>query len=328
VSGQFTQLEKAADFGRRATDSQADGCLMQESAQTVYPVRKFFSNGVKERSSLTGFIKRLGGRKGWAKGIFITGTDTGVGKTIVTGLLARYLLDQGYRVITQKWIQTGSEDGKLSSEIRQHLKLMGQPQSYIQDYLGQACPYRFRFPASAHLASRMEHQSIREDKIAASFRILSRKFDFVLVEGTGGALVPWNNKKLIIDIARKLRLGVVVVAQNKLGAINHSLLNIESLRKREMKLLGVVFNNTRNTDRVILKDNPRIVRELSGERILGVLPWVKNNDSLLYKAFFPIGRQILEKLTTDTHIVRCRFPHNTPEAGGNLTHNERKTHNA
>ncbi|MCX5715071.1 MAG: dethiobiotin synthase [Candidatus Omnitrophica bacterium] len=224
------------------------------------------------------------------RGIFITGTDTGVGKTIITGFLARYILEKGYSVITQKWIQTG-----YSSDIKKHLELMGIDKRYVEDYLDLVCPYNLKFPASAHLASRMEHKNIREDKITGSFKALSRRFAFVLVEGLGGVAVPFNKKRLVIDLARELRLSVLVVAGNKLGAINHTLLTIEYLRMRKIKVLGIIFNNTKKEDKRILEDNPRIVKELSKEKILGILPWVDDVDRA-YRCFLPIGNNILKRM--------------------------------
>ncbi len=227
--------------------------------------------------------------------IFVTGTGTGVGKTVITGLLARYLIEKGYSVVTQKWVQTGSSSS-FAPDILGHLKLMGKDRDYIKGYLDHVSPYSFKFSASAHLASRMENKRIREEKITKSFKILSREFDFVLVEGLGGALVPFNNKRLTVDLVKELQLPVLVVAENKLGAINHTLLTIESLRMRKMKILGMVFNNMKNTDAVVLKDNPKIVAELSGEKILGVLPWIKKINEL-YNGFLPIGKEILRRIS-------------------------------
>ena len=224
------------------------------------------------------------------KAIFITGTDTGAGKTLISGLLGRYLLSKGYRVITQKWVETGSKD--FSLDIRQHLKLMGKTKRDIVHYLPLVSPYNFTFPASPHLASQIDKKSISINKIKKSFKLLSHKFDYVIVEGVGGALVPITKKKLLIDLAKELNLPVVIVSGNKLGAINHTLLTIEALLRRKMRIAGIIFNNqpTRQ-DRVVLKDNPNIVKEISGENILGILPWTKDKSEL-YRKFRPIGRKL------------------------------------
>lgn len=239
------------------------------------------------------------------KAIFIIGTDTGVGKTIVTGLLGRYLLGKNCSVITQKWIHTGSR--KYLEDIEVHLKLMKrEKENNIRRYMPQMAPYAFKFAASPHLAAGLEKKIIYEDKIKQSFRLLSREFDFIIVEGIGGALVPFNRKNLVIDIAKELGLPVLIVAGNKLGAINHTLLTVEAVRKRRMKIIGIIFNSqrakkndsrpsARGRDKIILQDNPKIIKILTRETILGSLPWLKN-ENRLYEAFVPVGNKILARL--------------------------------
>jgi dethiobiotin synthetase len=228
------------------------------------------------------------------KAVFVTGTDTGVGKTVVCGLLAGYLLDKGKNVITQKWIQTGC--GNFSADIAEHLKFMGKKAGDFKNLMPHIIPYVFALPASPHLAAAAEGKIIRADKIRRSFRKLSEKFEFVIVEGIGGALVPYNKKRLVIDIAEELRLPVIIVAENRLGAINHTLLTIEAVRARGMKIIGIIFNNPSGKENEkILKDNPEIIRLVSGVKILGTLGRQKNKK-LLQKAFSPIGRKILVEI--------------------------------
>jgi len=224
------------------------------------------------------------------RGIFVTGTDTGVGKTVIVGLLARYLSEKGLNVVTQKWIQTGSSSFG-SSDVMTHLEIAGLDRKKLQKYFNQMLPCVFRTPCSPHLASQTEKRKVNLGKIKKSFRQLSREFDFVIVEGVGGTLVPFDKKSLVIDIAKKIDLPVLIVALNKLGAINHTLLTIEALRAREFKILGIIFNNVRNEGKFILKDNPGIIRAISEERILGILPRGENLDEL-HKNFSPIGDRI------------------------------------
>lgn len=227
------------------------------------------------------------------KGIFVTGTDTGVGKTLVCGCLARYLEVKGFKVITQKWIQTGCQSN-FSADIKLHLKLMGKTKDDIKDYLELVNPYIFRFVSSPHLASQIEKKRINADKIIKSFKLLSAQFDFVIVEGIGGALVPFKKDGLVIDIVKQLDLAVLVVAQNKLGAINHTLLTLEALRQRGLKIVGIVFNNLNKEDKRVLEDNPGIIKALTQERILGVLPWIDNYNQL-YQKFIPIGNKLYDE---------------------------------
>ncbi len=224
------------------------------------------------------------------KAIFVTGTDTGVGKTIITAFLAKYMLEKGRNVITQKWVQTGCSEFSLS-DAAFHLKIMGCDKNNIKGLKDYILPYMFKTPSSPHLASSIENKKISATRIIKSFEILSKRFDFIIVEGSGGVIVPYNEKDLMIDVVKKLDLAVLVVAQNKLGAINHTLLSIEALRKRCIEVLGIVFNNPRKENTRIIKDNPRIIEALTGENILGVLPWIEKPEKL-YERFTSIGERI------------------------------------
>lgn len=225
--------------------------------------------------------------------IFIAGTDTGVGKTVVTGLFCRYLLDRGYSVVPQKWVGTGS--GSLyGDDINTHLKFIGKKRKDFTSHLSSMAPYNFRFPASPHLAAELEWKKINIAKIIKATRALSEHFDFVVIEGAGGLLVPLTGDTLVIDIVEELKLPTLIVAANKLGAINHSLLSTEALRSRGIKTLGIIFNNISKGKRTILNDNPRIVDELTGGMVLGILPKAKNLFRL-QRLFEPIGDEVLAK---------------------------------
>ncbi len=238
------------------------------------------------------------------KAIFVTGTDTEVGKTIITGLLGHYFLEKRLRVITQKWLQTGgisAPNGEMfSQDIAMHLKLMKRNSKDIADYLKYVCLYIFKLPASPHLAASVENRRVNINKMKKYFRFLVEKFDLTIVEGLGGALVPVTQKKLVIDIANELKLPVIIVVRNKLGAINHTLLTVEAIKKRNMKILGIVFNNLDKNaecplpaEKIILKDNPEIVKKITGEKILGVLPYCKSRKEMS-NAFTPIGDKIFQ----------------------------------
>jgi len=228
------------------------------------------------------------------KASFITGTDTGIGKTIVCGLLGRYLIDRGHNATTQKWMQSGSQG--FPEDIATHLKFMGKRKKKAEGLLSHLCPYSFKMASSPHLASEQERVTIRTDKIKKSFHLLADRFDFVIVEGTGGALVPFNRKRLVIDIAKELSLPVIIVADNRLGAINHTLLTIEAIKQRGMPIIGIIFNaKTKLMDKAVYKDNPRIVSAIGKEAILGILPHTDRRE-LLYEAFAPIGAKILSYL--------------------------------
>ena len=223
--------------------------------------------------------------------IFIAGTDTGVGKTIVTGLTGKFFLDSGYKTITQKWVQTGKQP-----DIDEHIKIMGLNRKNLIKYAPLMCPYHFKFPSSPHLASSLEKKTIKKEKIKQDFFTLENFFNIVIVEATGGVLVPLSRSLFIIDIVKELSIPVVLIAGNKLGTINHTLLSIEALKKRKIKILGIIFNNFENNcpDK-ILENNPIIIRGITGESILGVLPYTKNMD-LLYQKFVHIGENLIHRI--------------------------------
>ena len=231
--------------------------------------------------------------------LFITGTDTGAGKTIITGLLAKLLTKRGIKTITQKWVQTGCAG--VSEDVAMHMKFMTDGGKYMEKYHSDMAPYVLEFPSSPHLAALLEKKHIDIARIESSFRRLAEDFDFVLVEGTGGLMVPLNDEKMIIDIVEKLCLSVLVVAENRLGAINQTLLAVEALKERNLEIAGIVFNRvSQKGDEIILKDNLRIVETLTGEKVLGELCH-SNDMQELYRMFLPIGEQIL------SYLYRLRF---------------------
>lgn len=228
------------------------------------------------------------------KALFVSGTDTAVGKTVITGCLAKYLSLKGHNVITQKWIQTGC-NSNFPSDIKSHLKIMERDINNMKERLSYIAPYVFNTACSPHLASKIENKRIDRNKIIKALKILSQRFDFVIVEGTGGALVPFNKKRLVIDIVKDLDLPVLVVAGNKLGAINHTLLTIEALALRKIKIFGLVFNELKKENKLILKDNPRIIRALTKQRIFGSLSREATYQKV-YEKFIPIGERIFKLL--------------------------------
>lgn len=212
------------------------------------------------------------------KAVFVCGTDTGIGKTVVTGLIAKALQKNGKKVITQKWVQTGSKGFPL--DIAAHLRIMDKPRSYVKGIMHLVNPYCFEFPASPHLAAKVESRmsKVESGRIKKAFKELTRRFDHVIVEGVGGALVPLNEKLLQLDLVKELKLPVILVVGNKLGAINHSLLTIEAIKKRKLKLAGIVFNDHRVKDKTIGKDNVRTISKAAGKNNTVVLPSLKNKN--------------------------------------------------
>lgn len=171
--------------------------------------------------------------------IFVSGIDTGIGKTIVTGLLGRHLAGMGRKVITAKIVQTGSSG--LSEDIVTHRKIMQMPVTPF-DEDGLTCPYTFPYPASPHLAARLAEQTISTRNLTSALDQLSRFFETVIVEGVGGIFVPLTEQETVLDFISQRRYPTLVVTSPKLGSINHTLLTVESLQQRRIPLCGLVYN--------------------------------------------------------------------------------------
>lgn len=230
------------------------------------------------------------------KGFFITGTDTHVGKTMICGLLAGFLRARGVNVVTQKWVQTGTSG--WPADLATHRRLMGLPEDVPEGLLADLCPFRFSFPSSPHLAAEREGAIVDPARIEASYRRLEASHDIVLVEGVGGFLVPLAKDLLVCDLVARLGLPVLVVVGNRLGCVNHALLTVEAIRRREIPLAGLIFNRvpggSRWSPEELLSDNLRIVEEISGAPVLGEVPFL-GNPALGGEAFFPVGRAFLDR---------------------------------
>ncbi len=226
--------------------------------------------------------------------LFVAGTDTGIGKTVFTGLLAKYLAGKGLSVVTQKWVQTGASPGE--GDVAEHAEAMDGCGKLAEGLAGLTVPYSFRFPASPHLASAVEGKKIFPERIRECFLSLKKDFDIVLVEGTGGVLVPLTERDLAVDLVRELDLEVILVVGNRLGAINHALLSVEALRTRQVRVAGLVFNRfTQEDDDLILVDNRKIISRISGLPDLGEIPY-EVCPAVRYGAFRGTGERVWERV--------------------------------
>ncbi len=204
-------------------------------------------------------------------GIFITGTDTGVGKTVVTAALALCLKRSGVNVGVMKPIQTGTEVPGISD-----LEFIEQVTDEIYP-VEDHCPYRFQKPLSPLAASKIEDQKISIDKIKGSFDKLRDNHEIVLVEGAGGLLVPILEKYYMADLARDLGLSLILVTRPDLGTLNHTALTVESANSRGLSVLGIIISNFPAEPGIVETTNPALLSEMAGLPILGVL---KNDPSI------------------------------------------------
>lgn len=189
--------------------------------------------------------------------IFISGIDTDVGKTIATGLYAKQLMAQGFSVITQKMIQTGCQD--MAEDLLVHRKIQGIALTE-EDMNGITCPYLFDYPCSPHLAAKRAGKHIDPKTIEKSTALLAEKYDYVLLEGAGGLMVPYNEQETTLDYIQKHHYPLVLVTSGKLGSINHTLLSLEACRTRNIQVQRVLYNLYPEYDPVISEETQRYLK--------------------------------------------------------------------
>ncbi|MCK5594771.1 dethiobiotin synthase [bacterium] len=218
------------------------------------------------------------------KGVFITGTDTEVGKTIVAGGLARIFRGMGINVGVMKPVETGGEykKDKLVGKDTEYLIRM----SKISDTYSHINPYILRRPLAPYVAAKLEEKRIQKKKILASFRNLTNKYDFLIVEGCGGFLVPITSSYMVSDLAGDMKLPVIIVVRAGLGSINHALLTLDHARRSEIEVIGIIINKTDRNTQMSEKTNPQVIKTFGKVPILGIIPYIserRNIDSIVNK---------------------------------------------
>ena len=207
-------------------------------------------------------------------GLLITGTDTGIGKTLVAGAIAAHLRKQGVRVGVLKPAASGCvkrREGLVSedAEFLAHCADSPHPLDII-------APQRFAEPLAPAIAAERLGVALDWDAIQRSINIIARDSDVLLVEGVGGIMVPMDAKHTMLDVAQWLKLPALVVARPNLGTINHTLLTVNALRDAMVKVPGVVINRyPAEMPGVAEETNPRAIEKWGKVPVLCVVPEVK-----------------------------------------------------
>jgi dethiobiotin synthetase len=206
--------------------------------------------------------------------IFITGTDTGVGKTLVAAALARHFSSQGMNVGVMKPIETGVTN---SAELGADGSLLRWA-AESKDDKELISPYRFTQPVAPCQAATAAKEQIDTDKIVAAFHALRQGRDFVLVEGAGGLMVPIRGGYIMADLARQLGLPLMVVTHPRLGTLNHTLLTTFAARAMDLELSGLIINQMPACPSEAEREAPHLLSSLASADLLGVLPEVTGTE--------------------------------------------------
>jgi dethiobiotin synthetase len=207
-------------------------------------------------------------------GIFITGTDTGVGKTLVSCALARGLRGAGIDVGVMKPIETGVPQ-QGPEDARALIRAAG-----VEDALALVCPFQYPMPAAPEASAAEVGRPVSVDAIAAAYATLAVRHDFVLVEGAGGLLVPIDSETTMASLAERLDLSVLIVARAALGTINHTLLTLEACASRALDVVGVVVSHCGGPLSDADAHNLEILKRALGEHWIGEIAPLAHPDEV------------------------------------------------
>ncbi|BDG09764.1 dethiobiotin synthase [Anaeromyxobacter paludicola] len=201
------------------------------------------------------------------RGLFVTATDTGVGKTEVCCALLRAARARGLDLVAAKPAQSGHAPGEASDAERLARAMDGcEP-------VGAICPYTFAAPLAPAVAARVEGREVSFARVLEAVRALAARHAAVLVEGAGGLMTPLTARETYADLAVALGLPVLVVARAGLGTVNHAVLTVEALRARGLAVAGVVLNRAGPGGDPSEPFNAAEIERLSGARVIASLPW-------------------------------------------------------
>jgi dethiobiotin synthetase len=219
-------------------------------------------------------------------GLFITGTDTGVGKTFFACGLAALLRESGCRVGVMKPAETGcvEKDGKPFPEDAAKLK----EASGCSVPLEKVCPFQLRDPLAPSMAADREGITINIDRLMGTYNEIRSAHDVTLVEGAGGLMVPLLPSYTYADFARVLKLPTLVVAANRLGAINHLLLTLEHASCKGLRVLGYVLNEIQSGASLAAATNRATLSTLTSVPCVGEFSYVSDigTDGFALASFF------------------------------------------
>lgn len=212
-------------------------------------------------------------------GIFVTATGTDVGKTMIVAGLLRLLLRHGMDAMVMKPVQTGAFRDTYGHAKAPDIDFVQKAAGLRVDEetMAHLAPCLYEPPCSPHLAARLAGRPIRIEVILENARWLAARYRTLVVEGAGGLMVPLSESETMLDLVEALAMPVLLVGHSGLGTINHVLLSLEALNRRNLPVLGVILNDTgpvTESDRFIHDDNRRAIESFGKVSVLARIPWL------------------------------------------------------
>lgn len=204
------------------------------------------------------------------RGLFVTGTDTDVGKTVVTMAITAMLRADGLNVGVWKPVQSGAPLGSGITDAERLLQSTG-----IDEPLEMVAPFTFEAPLTPMLAAKQAGVTLTLKELVAAGVPLIKRYEALVIEGAGGVAVPITNDALVADLIAELRVPALIVARSGLGTINHTLLTVSWLRHYKIPIVGVIMNDGELTDLPedsSIATNAELIEYYSGLKVLGRFP--------------------------------------------------------
>ena len=212
------------------------------------------------------------------RGFFITGTDTGVGKTVIAAAIIKVVHALGVNVCGMKPIETGCS--RIGDNLYPSDGMFLKKAAGMEETVNHITPYCFEAAVAPSLASEMEGKPVNINIIIEEYMSLAKRYHAVVVEGIGGILVPIRKDYFVIDLIRDLGLPLIVVSRPSLGTLNHTLLTVNYALREGITVSGIIINFTRPSDATVAENtNPLILQQLSPVPVIGTFPCLENLEN-------------------------------------------------
>jgi len=223
-----------------------------------------------------------------SQGLFVIGTDTGVGKTLITCAIIRILRSQAIDAVGFKPVATGEVNGSWGDAVALH------EASGKLEPIEKICPLRFALPMAPTLAARAEGIDPDLNLARSALGGLCTRHPAVIIEGVGGLLVPLDSRTLVADFALHVGFPVLLVCRAGLGTINHTLLTLREISRYNLRLAGIVMNITQPTDTGMASGAREEIERISGKKISAIIPCLSAHDHDDHASSPRVARTIAE----------------------------------
>lgn len=210
-----------------------------------------------------------------AKGFFITGTDTGVGKTIIAGALIKVIEFLGLKVCGMKPVESGC--GREGDVLIPYDGMFLKQLAHMEVPIKLITPCCLESPLAPLIAAEIDGKDIHTSEIEKAFNKLSKQHDAIVVEGIGGLMVPIKKDYFVTSLAKELGLPLIIVAKPGIGTINHIMLTVTLALREGLDVAGVILNYTQPPENSLAEEtNPKLLEEICPVPIIGIFPYLKN----------------------------------------------------